>query len=76
MGVDYHQHFSNQVEVNEFLCGHRYNASHDILSFHAKLFATYNQFESVVDAPSGFTINLQLGIAFMSGKAHCGMEKD
>lgn len=76
VGVDYHQHFSNQVEVNEFLCGHRYNASHDILSFHAKLFATYNQFESVVDAPSGFTINLQLGIAFMSGKAHCGMGKN
>ena len=71
VGVDFHHIFSNQVEVNEFLCDRRYNATHDIWSFHTKLFATYNQFQSVIDAPSGFTINLQVGIALMSGKAEC-----
>ena len=71
VGLDFHHHFSNQVEVNEFLCGERYNASHDLMSFHAKLFATYNRFESVMGAPTGFTINLQLGIALMTGRARC-----
>ncbi len=72
LGVDLHHIFSNQVEINEFLCGQRYNATHDIVSFHTKLFATYNRFQSVIGTPTGFTINLQLGIALMSGRAHCG----
>ena len=71
LGVDLHYIFSNQVEINEFLCGQHYNASHDIMSFHAKLYATYNRFNTVVGTPSGFSINLQLGIALMTGRAHC-----
>ena len=71
VGVDFHKIFSNQVEVNEFMCGQRYNATHDIVSFHAKLFATHNRFESVIGLPAGFTVNLQVGIALMSGRAEC-----
>ena len=71
LGLDFHHIVSNQVEVNEFLCGQRYNASHDIVSLHTKIFATYNRFESVIGAPTGFTINLQLGIALMTGRAKC-----
>ena len=72
VGVDFHHIFSNQVEVNEFMCGQRYNATHDIVSLHAKLYATHNRFESVMGIPAGFTVNLQVGIALMSGRAHCG----
>jgi hypothetical protein len=71
VGVDFHKIFSNQVEVNEFMCGQRYNATHDIVSFHAKLFATHNRFESVIGSPAGYTVNLQVGIALMSGRAEC-----
>ena len=71
VGMDMHYNFSNQVEVNEFLCGSRYNATHDIVSLHAKLYATHNRFESVMGIPTGFTINLQMGIGLMSGRALC-----
>ncbi|MBO4599356.1 MAG: hypothetical protein J5641_01325 [Bacteroidales bacterium] len=71
VGIDYHHNFSNYVEFNEFLGSFYYNAEHRIASFHTKLFATYNRFEKVIGAPTGFTINLQVGLALLGGRAHC-----
>ena len=70
-GLDFHYNYSNQVEVNEFLLKFHYNSLHNITSFHTRLFATFNRFESVVGAPTGFTINLQLGFGLMTGRARC-----
>ncbi len=71
VGVDFHYNISNQVELNELLCRFRYNARHDLVSFHTKLYATYNRFEQVIGSPTGFTVNLQLGVSLMTGRAHC-----
>ena len=70
-GVDYHFNYSNTVQVNELLLKYHYNSIHYVKSIHTKLFFTYNRFQSIVDTPAGFTLNLQLGIGLLAGRAHC-----
>ncbi len=69
LGVDFNYHISNQVEW--FPVGRKYNAVHDLFSFNAKAFVTYDRFATIEGAPRGFTYNLQLGFGFTSGKARC-----
>ena len=70
VGLDFHHYISNQVEWNPFLIGD-YNATHNLVSFNARLFATYDRFAAVEGCPQGFSVNLQVGIGLMMGKARC-----
>jgi len=58
------------VEWNPFLIGD-YNATHNLVSFNARLFATYDRFAAVEGCLQGFSVNLQVGIGLMMGKARC-----
>lgn len=68
-GVDFNRHITNQVEWFPF--GSDYNARHDLFSFNARLFATYDRFVSAEEAPRGLTVNLLLGFGFTRGRALC-----
>ena len=69
-GVDFDLHFSNQVYKFPFnIAG--YNATHDWASLNVKLYGTYGRLGNVVEAPTGFTFNVQVGFSIMNGKAKC-----
>lgn len=57
-GIDYQRHFSNTYDGYQ----------HDVLSLYAKLFATYNEFSSIIGTPTGYSINLQVGVSLMGRK--------
>lgn len=69
-GIDYNHIFSNQIDYWG-LSRDYYNSEHDKLYLDVRLFGTYNNFNSIIDAPTGFTLNLQIGIGFGIGRAHC-----
>jgi len=48
-----------------------YNAEHDKTYIDVRLYGTYNNFKSIVGAPQGFTLNLQVGIGINGGRTHC-----
>ncbi len=66
-GVDFHRYISNSVEWVPPADG--YNAIHDLLSVNARLFGSYDRFGTVEGVPRGLTVNLQVGIGFMTGRA-------
>lgn len=68
-GFDYNHIFSNQIDYWG-LTRDYYNAEHDKIYLDVRLFATYNRFRSIIAAPTGFTLNLQVGIGFGIGRAH------
>ena len=69
-GIIYNHIFSNNVNywglTNEY-----YNAEHDKTYIDVRLYGTYNKFKSIVGAPQGFTLNLQVGIGINGGRTHC-----
>ena len=69
-GIIYNHIFSNNVNywglTNEY-----YNAEHDKTYIDVRLYGTYNNFKSIVGAPQGFTLNLQVGIGINGGRTHC-----
>lgn len=68
-GVDFHRYFYNAVYAGSNDANDEFNGEHDHFSYHVKLFGTYNNMKSVVGVPTGFTLNLQLGIAIMGCRA-------
>ncbi len=69
-GLIYNHIFYNRVDFwglsNDF-----YNAEHDRTYVDVRLYGTYNNFKSIVGAPQGFTINLQVGVGLNFNRAHC-----
>ena len=61
-GIIYNHIFHNQVSFwglnNDY-----YNADHSKAYIDVRLYGTYNNFKSIVGAPQGFTLNLQVGFA-------------
>lgn len=69
-GIIYNHIFHNQVSFwglnNDY-----YNADHSKAYIDVRLYGTYNNFKSIVGAPQGFTLNLQVGIGLNGGRTHC-----
>lgn len=68
-GIDFNKKFSNTISLNYFPDEKGMNAMHDMLTFDARIYATYNNFRKIIGAPQGFTINFQIAIGLMCGAA-------
>lgn len=68
-GIDFNKKFCNTVDYDIFPVGNT-NAMHSMFTLNTKVYATYNNFKTIVGAPQGFTINIQVGLGLMAGGAH------
>lgn len=68
-GLDFNKKFMNEISPDFFPSEDGMNAIHDMLTIDARLYATYNNFQKIVGSPQGFTINFQIGIGLMCGRA-------
>lgn len=69
-GVIYNRIFCNEV-TSHGITNDYYNADHGRIYVDVRLYGTYNNFKSIVGAPRGFTLNLQIGIGLSYVQAHC-----
>lgn len=68
-GVDFDKHLSNVVAKWGY--DGYFNAEHTLFDLDVKLYGTYGRYNGIAGTPAGFSINLQVGIGFMQGAAHC-----